>query len=221
MTSINTEDYLKTIYGISSGNGDLVSTTVVAEKLDVSKAAASEMAKKLSERGLINYARYKGIKLTDKGETAALKVIRRHRLWELFLMNELGLSWSEVHDEAERLEHQTSEFLINKIDQYLDYPEFDPHGDPIPNSDGKLPKLPKLKTLNECEVSKSYKIVKVNDSNSELINYFTRLGLTLNTEITVLEKLSFDNSVVIQVEKNEYSLSEKISENLFLVESDK
>ena len=108
MTSINTEDYLKAIYGISYGNGDLVSTTFLAEKLDVSKAAASEMAKKLSEKGLIDYTRYKGLRLTDDGETAALKVIRRHRLWELFLMNELGLSWSEVHDEAERLEHQTS-----------------------------------------------------------------------------------------------------------------
>ena len=221
MTSINTEDYLKAIYGISSGNGDLVSTTFLAEKLDVSKAAASEMAKKLSEKGLIDYTRYKGLRLTDDGETAALKVIRRHRLWELFLMNELGLSWSEVHDEAERLEHQTSEFLINKIDEYLDYPEFDPHGDPIPNSDGKLPELPEFKTLNECEISQKYKIVKVNDSNNELMKYFTRLGLTLNTEIKVLEKLSFDNSVVIKVNGNEYALSEKISENLFVVESDK
>lgn len=221
MTSINTEDYLKAIYGISYGNGDLVSTTFLAEKLDVSKAAASEMAKKLSEKGLIDYTRYKGLRLTDDGETAALKVIRRHRLWELFLMNELGLSWSEVHDEAERLEHQTSEFLINKIDEYLDYPEFDPHGDPIPNSDGKLPELPEFKTLNECEISQKYKIVKVNDSNNELMKYFTRLGLTLNTEIKVLEKLSFDNSVVIKVNGNEYALSEKIAENLFVVESDK
>ena len=119
-----------------------MSTAFLADKLEVSNAASTDMVKRLNTQGLLRYEKYKGVELTDQGEKLALRTIRRHRLWETFLINTLGLSWSEVHEEAEVLEHQTSDFLIDKIDQFLDYPEFDPHGDPIPSKDGKIPEIP-------------------------------------------------------------------------------
>ena len=166
------------------------------------------------------YAKYKGVGLTDEGEKEALNVIRRHRLWELFLMKVLGLAWSEVHDEAERLEHHTSEFLIDQIDEYLGFPSYDPHGDPIPRKNGELPVLPKLITLQEAEVGKRYKLIRVDDKNNELIIYITKLGLVLYKEFEVVDRFSFDNSIIIKLEGNNFSISEKLSNNLFVTALD-
>lgn len=135
MSTISKENYLKVIFNQNELVNDFVTTSQMAQELDVSNAAISDMAKKLSSEGLITYEKYKGMELTSKGEKMALKVIRRHRLWELFLMKILGLNWSEIHDEAENLEHHSSDFLIDKIDEYLGYPEFDPHGHPIPKKE--------------------------------------------------------------------------------------
>jgi DtxR family Mn-dependent transcriptional regulator len=139
MITISKEDYLKEIYKIAIDNDSNVSTANLAEKLSVTNAATSDMAKKLAKAGYIIYEKYKGIRLTTRGKKEALKIIRRHRLWESFLIETLGLNWGEVHEEAEKLEHQTSDFLIDKIDEYLDYPQFDPHGEPIPTKLGRIP----------------------------------------------------------------------------------
>ncbi len=210
MLTISKENYLKTIYHKKRLDGKPVSASSIAEELNISNAAISEMAKKLSSEGLLDYTKYKGMVLTNKGEQQALKVVRKHRLWELFLIDVLGLSWSEVHDEAEKLEHQTSEYLIDKIDEYLNFPEFDPHGDPIPNKNGKLPEVPERLPLHLCEVGKTYLISRVDDRNSQLVNYLSRIGLNLNKEIHILEKMEFDNSIKVSVESDEILLTEKV-----------
>lgn len=217
MSTISIENYIKAIY--QSSNPDAkISTSEMADKLEVSNAAISDMAKKLSSSGLISYKKYEGFELTEKGLKLAMQVVRRHRLWELFLTKVLGLSWSEVHQEAEKLEHHSSDDLVNKIEEYLDYPTVDPHGDPIPDREGNLPELPEFKKLIECQPGVNCKIVRVHDKNTELMNYLSRIGLTLNKKIRVLQKLSFDNSLIIKADGSEYTLSEKISDNIFVVE---
>lgn len=216
MATASKENYIKTIYQYQR-EGSNISTSEIAEELEVTNAATSGMAKKLSQEGLISYTKYKGIELTEKGETLALQVIRRHRLWELFLNKVLGLSWGELHEEAERLEHSTSDFLINKIEDYLDFPQFDPHGDPIPDRNGVMPDLPEFIKLNDCVIKKTYRIARVNDRNSELMEYLIKIGLILNKKFKVVQKLSFDNSIIISLDGNEYSLSDKIANNIYAV----
>lgn len=217
MATVSIENYIKTIYQ-SRDSFDKISTSEMADKLDVSNAAVSDMAKKLSSSGLISYKKYEGIELTEKGLKLAMQVIRRHRLWELFLTRVLGLSWSEVHQEAERLEHHSSDSLVNKIEEYLEYPTVDPHGDPIPDREGNMPKLPEFTKLIECRAGQMYKVIRVHDKDTELMNYLSRIGVTLNKKIKVTQKLSFDNSVIIRVDGSEHILSEKISEHIFVVE---
>lgn len=217
MPTISKENYLKAVYNKSKEDGSGATTSALAENLEISNAAISDMARKLSDEGLINYAKYKGMELTGEGKKIALKVIRRHRLWELFLIQVLGLSWSEVHDEAENLEHSTSDHLIDKIDEYLGFPKFDPHGDPIPQKNGLLPSAPEVVELAKASIGKKYKVGRVNDKNNDLIKYLTKIGISLSKEIEIVEKLSFDNSVIIQVDSERHSLSEFAASNVFLV----
>ena len=215
MSTISKENYLKVIF-LHNHLGESASTSKVANKLSVSNAAISEMAKKLSQEGLISYEKYRGMELTAEGEKIALRVLRRHRLWESFLIKALGMSWSEVHDEAERLEHHSSDSLIDKIDEYLSFPDFDPHGEPIPKKNGAFPKTLKSISLSEVQIGNTYQIVRVNDQNSELMNYLTKNNLLLNSKLEVIDKLSFDNSVVVKVDNKKNSLSEKISKSIFV-----
>ncbi len=219
MPSISKENYLKTIFIRNQSEKKPVSTTEIASRLEISNAATSEMAKKLAESGLIKYEKYKGLQLTKKGEKIAIDVIRRHRLWELFLVKVLNLNWAEVHDEAEKLEHISSEKLIDKIDEFLNYPDFDPHGEPIPRKNGKLPVIPETKKLSEAEIGKKYQIAKVDDSSNELMNYLMKIGVKLNETVQVLEKLSFDNSLVIELNGQRINLSEKVTESIFVIKS--
>ena len=205
MPTISKEDYLKSIYTLNSQADRAVSTSNLAAKLELSNAAISDMSKKLSELGLISYEKYKGVELTKEGEIIALNILRRHRLWELFMIKVLNLSWDEVHDEAEKLEHHTSEFLIDKIDEYLGFPEFDPHGAPIPRKNGDLPKMPELISLSECEIEKKYQVLRVVDSPSELVSYLGRIGLNINSEIILLDNIN-------------HSLSEKVVDKIFVKE---
>lgn len=216
MPTISKENYLKAVYSRISESGSGATTSVLAEKLEISNAAISDMARKLSDQGLVTYAKYKGMELTSKGEKVALEVIRRHRLWELFLIQVLGLSWSEVHDEAENLEHHTSNFLIDKIDEFLGKPKFDPHGDPIPQKNGSIPKAPEVIELGKAEIGRKYKVGRVSDKNNELISYLTKIGIELAKEIEIVDKLGFDNSVIVKIDSNHHSLSELVAANVFL-----
>ncbi len=216
MTSISKEDYLKTLYVLSSDAEPKVSTLAIANRLGVSNAATSEMAKKLGEFGLVKYVKYKGVELTRKGEKSALEVIRRHRLWELFLMETLNLTWNEVHEEAEKLEHNSSSFLIDQIDNYLDFPKFDPHGDPIPDSNGKMPKMPDNVRLKDADVGGAYRIVRVDHRHKELVDYFLKLKLKLNQKIELVDRLDFDRSVSVKLDGVSHTFSEKIAGMLYV-----
>lgn len=218
MHSISKENYLKAVYHSMGAEGKQVATSTLADKLEVSNAATSEMARKLADAGLVDYARYKGVGLTESGKKIALQILRRHRLWELFLIEVLGMSWGEVHDEAERLEHCTSDALIDKIEEFLEFPQFDPHGSPIPDKNGELPLMPELFPLNESSVGHSYVISKVVDRSSELIHYITSIGINLNSKISVVDKLEFDESVRIKIGDEIHSLSKKVSEHIFVSE---
>ncbi|MFA3782539.1 metal-dependent transcriptional regulator [Melioribacteraceae bacterium 4301-Me] len=217
MPTISKENYLKAIYQ-SIALGETATTSKLSRELNVSDAAISDMAKKLSKEGLISYEKYKGVVLTKEGQKIALKVIRRHRLWELFLTKVLGIPWGEVHNEAERLEHHSSEELINKIDEYLGYPTFDPHGDPIPKSNGDLPSMPKFFPLTKTKVGTTYKVVRVDDKNTELIKYFSKIGLAINGKIKILERLSFDNSINIEMNNKFFTFSEKVASSIYVNE---
>ena len=217
MSSISKENYLKTIYNLSKINDGSVTPSSVARELNVSSAAISEMASKLSQEGYIEYKKYKGIKILTKGKKLATNIIRKHRLWELFLIDTLGLNWGEVHHEAEKLEHSTSDYLIDKIDEYLKFPISDPHGAPIPTKEGNYRSKIIDSPVSESQVGKYYKISRVNDKNQELIKYLSQINLSLNTKIKILDKLGFDGSVVIQIEGNSHTLSEKLSSNIFII----
>ncbi len=216
MSTISKENYLKAIFSHISEMENNASTSRIANHLSISSSAISDMAKKLSKEGLVKYEKYKGIMLTPHGEKAALKVIRRHRLWELFLMNVLGLDWSEVHDEAEKLEHYSSEFLIDRIDEYLGHPDFDPHGHPIPKKNGSIPEIPNVILLAEAETNTKYELIRVNDKESELINFLKKVGLKLNSKLEIVDKLDYDNSISVMFNKKNITLSKKVTDNLFV-----
>ena len=216
MSTVSKENYLKVIFNHNHTSGENASTVKLAQELSVSNAAISDMAKKLSQEGLISYKKYKGMELTDEGAKIALNVIRRHRLWESFLIKVLDLPWSEVHDQAEKLEHHTSEFLIDKIDEYLNFPEFDPHGHPIPRKNGTLPKSPKHLLLADAEAGQEYELVQVDDKNNKLIDYLSKVGLILNTKFEVIDKLDFDKSLTVKFENKTLSISQKISESVLV-----
>lgn len=219
MTSVSKENYLKLIYAHKQRSNKSVTTSVLAHDLEVSNAATSEMAKKLYSSGLVTYKKYKGLELTQEGKKIALDVVRRHRLWELFLMKVLKLSWAEVHDEAERLEHISSEKLIDRIDEYLEYPVLDPHGEPIPNKEGIMPDVPKSIKLSEGKIGTIYELIKVDDTVSDLVMYLNKVGIELNKKILIVEKFPFDNSVVIKFERKKLSLSDKVAQHLFIIKT--
>ncbi|AFN75079.1 Mn-dependent transcriptional regulator [Melioribacter roseus P3M-2] len=217
MTTISKENYLKLIYNFHA-RGIAAATSQMAKELNVSNSAISDMAKKLSKEGLIEYEKYKGMKLTRRGELEALKVLRKHRLWEMFLQKALEIPWSKLHDEAERLEHHTSEYLIDKIDSYLGFPRFDPHGHPIPKKDGTIEGADMLIPMLECINGKKYKLKQVDDKDGGLIKYLSDIDLILDTEFEFVDRIQYDNSIKIRYGEKEIILSEKVASNLLVKE---
>ena len=216
MISFSKENFLKHIYKNHENGAGFTSASHLADELNISNAAITDMSRKLSVEGLVNHQPYKGLTLTESGQMEALKVLRRHRLWELFLIKTLNMNWSEVHEEAERLEHFSSDALIDKIDKYLDFPHFDPHGAPIPDKNGNMPQLPDLVLLSECEPKKEYRVARVLDQDPHIIRYFSRVGLFLNTRLIVIEKFAFDKSVNVLCNGKEFLISHKVGQTIFL-----
>ena len=218
MFSQSEENYLKAIYHLSEDSKKGISTNAIAEKLETKASSVTDMIKKLSEKDLIVYKKYHGVNLTKKGSKIAANVIRKHRLWEVFLVDKLNFSWDEVHDVAEQLEHIKSQKLIMQLDSFLGFPTHDPHGDPIPDKDGNLKTIEKvlLSTLqkNECGVC-----IGVDDSSSEFLQFLDKKGITLGIKITILEKEDFDDSLLILVEDKQLSISNKIANNLYIKKS--
>ena len=215
--SYTEENYLKSILKIGLDNGlDEAGTNELANYLSVKPASVNEMLKKLKEKKIVNYEKYGKIKLTKTGEKLAINVVRKHRLWETFLYEKLEFCWDEVHEVAEELEHINSKKLIDKLDHFLEYPEYDPHGDPIPNEKGILKKLSK-KTLSDIEVGKSCKMVAVKDNSSPFLQYVVSLGLGINNKIKVISREEFDGLTTIEINGVLKPVSQKFSENIFVV----
>lgn len=217
MRNISKEDYLSVIYKSADSNGE-IKANQIAEKLNISGAAVTDMLRKLSKEGYVDYKRYKGIKLTKSGDDFARNMVRRHRIWEVFLHQIVGLPWDKVHNEAENLEHSSSDELIDRMEEMLDYPEFDPHGDPIPDRNGKMPKGNLGIPLSAVEPGNIVRVNRVPDFDSSFLQYISKIGIELNKEITVLDALEFDHSLSIKVDKKETSISSKIAANIFVTE---
>lgn len=217
MRNISKEDYLSVIYKSADSNGE-IKANQIAEKLNISGAAVTDMLRKLSREGYVDYKRYKEIKLTKSGEDYARSMVRRHRIWEVFLHQIVGLPWDKVHNEAENLEHSSSDELIERLEEILDYPEFDPHGDPIPDRNGKMPESNLGVPLSAVEPGNIVRVNRVPDFDSSFLQYISKIGIELNKEITVLDTLEFDHSLSIKVDKKETNISNKVAANIFVTE---
>ncbi len=215
MHSFSEENYLKAIYHLGA-DGAKISLTAIAEALHNNPASVIDMLKKLTEKKLISYDKKKGAKLTSSGIKAAMEIIRKHRLWEVFLLEKLGYKWDEVHNIAEQLEHVGDYDLADRLEKFLGFPDYDPHGDPIPKADGKIAEVFKTMLL-EVETGKQYKVVAVKDTSVEFLHYLQKLGIGIGTRIKVIEKIAFDGSLVVQIDKNlNTTISNKFAENVLV-----
>ena len=209
------ENYLKTIYHLTLIFDTEVSTNAIAEKMETKASSVTDMLKKLAEKDLVNYKKYQGVSLTVEGKLAAKMIVRKHRLWEVFLVDKLDFSWDEVHDVAEQLEHIKSEKLINKLDDFLGNPTEDPHGDPIPDAKGNIVKIEK-QLLSEMEANKKTICVGVKDTSAEFLQYLDKQKIALGSTIEVLSKEDFDASMHLKVNNIELIVSHKIASNLYV-----
>lgn len=213
--SATEENYLKSIYKFSDG-ANPVSTSSIARDLLTTPASVTDMLKRLNEKGLVNYQAYKGALLSEEGKKVALKIIRKHRLWECFLVRVLSFSWDAVHDTAEQLEHIDSPELIEKLDEFLGFPKFDPHGDPIPSKDGIFEERETI-LLAECKAGFKVVIAGVNEHLPEFLQYLDRIGVTIGTEVDVVEKISFDQSILMNLNGREIILSGEFAKQIVVL----
>ena len=213
--TLSEENYLKTIYHLTSFLEGEISTNAIADKMETKASSVTDMLKKLAEKNLVHYKKYQGVSLTDDGKWAAKMIVRKHRLWEVFLVEKLGFSWDEVHDIAEQLEHIKSEQLIDRLDDFLGNPTEDPHGDPIPDAKGTIIKVEKL-LLSELSEHQSGMCVGVKDTSSEFLRYLDKQRISLGSRIECISKEVFDASLKIKVEGRELTISNKIASNLFV-----
>lgn len=209
------ENYIKVIYHLSLVSPKGVNTNAIAGMLETKASSVTDMLKKLSDKELVAYQKYQGVTLTENGFLTAKMIVRKHRLWEVFLVEKLHFSWDEVHEIAEELEHIKSEALIDKLDVFLGFPDFDPHGDPIPNRNGEIKKISKL-LLSEAELNKEYHCVGVKDSSSDFLKYLDKQKIALGSLLIVKEKEDFDDTLTVEVNSKELTLSNKIANNLYV-----
>ncbi|REE83401.1 DtxR family iron (metal) dependent repressor [Lutibacter oceani] len=216
MLSHTEENYLKAIFNLELSHSKNVSTTLIAKNLHTKASSVTDMIKKLAEKNLVNYQKYKGVTTTTEGKKRAIKVVRKHRLWEVFLVEKLNFNWDEVHEIAEQLEHIESDELIERLDTYLNYPTKDPHGDPIPDAKGKM-RAEKAILLSNANKDILYKITCVKDNSSALLQFLDKHALNIDSELTVLDKFDFDNSITVELNNgNNLTLSHKICTNVFV-----
>lgn len=215
--SFTEENYLKAIYTLSERNESFdTSTNEIAERIQTKPPTVSDMLRKLTEKKLVSYEKYKRVQLTRAGKQVAILIIRKHRLWEVFLHDKLDFAWDEVHEVAEQLEHIHSEELILRLEKFLGFPKYDPHGDPIPSANGELSPLKRI-TLSEAEQNKSYQVVGVKDSSTLFLQYLQQINIGIGTKIKLIEKIAFDESLVISLKKNQQvTVSKKFSDNVLV-----
>jgi DtxR family transcriptional regulator, Mn-dependent transcriptional regulator len=196
--SFTEENYLKVIHRLSEATSEDISTNAVAELMQTKAASVTDMLRKLAEKGWVNYQKYQGVRLSVEGEKIALSIVRKHRLWEVFLVDKMGFNWDEVHEIAEQLEHIESDQLVNKLDEYLGFPKTDPHGDPIPNKDGILPELA-YSHLSDIKENKTCKLMGVAQDSAVFLQLLTKLNLSLGAKLAIQEINEFDRSIFVSI----------------------
>jgi DtxR family Mn-dependent transcriptional regulator len=216
MNSATEENYLKVIYRLSQKGGGKVTPTAIADGMKVNAASVVDMLKKLVEKKLISYDKVRGAKLTEKGVRVSISIVRSHRLWEVFLLEKLGYSWEVVHEIAEQLEHVKHPELLEKLNKFLGYPEYDPHGDPIPKSGGEMPDTTKT-LLSEIEIGRTCRVMGVKDTSTVFLQYLKELSINIGAKIKVTGKNAFDQSMTIQIGKGPGTMvSQKLAESLLV-----
>lgn len=210
------EDYLKAIFKINEHTPEQVSTNAIANLVETSAASVTDMIKKLAAKGLLLYEPYKGVRLSSQGAKIATELVRKHRLWETFLVTKLGFSWEDVHDIAEQLEHVQSDLLVDKLNKYLGFPKYDPHGDPIPNAEGRFT-LREQSLLSRAKVGSKVILVGVKKHHRDFLRHLNKLKISLGCEISILSKEEYDSLLTVSVDQNDgITLSNKIASNLFV-----
>jgi DtxR family transcriptional regulator, Mn-dependent transcriptional regulator len=213
--STSEENYIKAIYHLQKAEG-LVTTNELAAQLSTKAASVTDMLKKLKKKKLLHYERYQGFKLSAEGRKIALGIIRKHRLWEFFLVEKLQMGWDEVHEIAEELEHINSTLLIEKLDKFLDFPKFDPHGDPIPDVHGKMESMRQV-NLIDIEVNTPAEVCSVGSQSTELLDLLSHRNIGIGTRLEVRKKFSFDHSLEIKVQgKPAFTISQQLAQTLFV-----
>ena len=215
MITLAEENYLKAIWAICSNTNERASTNAIASEINTSAASVSDMIKKLQEKELIKYEKYKGVELSEKGNNLATSIIRKHRLWETLLVNKLNFSWGEVHDVAEQLEHIKSAKLVDRLDAFLGFPKFDPHGEPIPTKEGEIPTVNTI-PLNELKVRTKGKVMGVTLDERSFLDYLTKLNISIGTKIELLEKINFDQSLSIKIDNINQHISNDVAKHLLI-----
>ncbi len=209
------ENYIKSIYSLQ-GKTDMVTTNALSGILKTSPASVTDMLKKLKAKKILEYKKYHGFRLNDTGKREALKIIRRHRLWEFFLVKKLGMDWNNVHAIAEELEHVSSPELIARLDKFLGEPSADPHGDPIPNEKGEMPKLSQV-LLSDYPLRKNGIVSSVGNQSEDMLKMLSHYGINIGAQIKVLKQFDFDGSLEIKIQKQEaFNISKQVAQNIFV-----
>jgi DtxR family Mn-dependent transcriptional regulator len=209
------ENYLKAIFKIAERDGNPVLTNAIAAAMNTAAASVTDMLKRLSDKQLLSYEKYRGVQLTADGHRLATSLIRKHRLWETFLVKKLGFPWDQVHELAEQLEHIQGDSLTNRLDHFLGYPRFDPHGDPIPDAEGRWELLQQV-SVTSMEPGGRGRLTSVADDSAVFLQYLTQVGLALGAEVEVVERYAYDHSMKVRINGTETVLSEKVCQNLFI-----
>ena len=215
MNTFAEENYLKAILSISLQEEELVSTNSIAAEMNTSAASVSDMLKKLKEKKLIIYKKYKGVSLNKQGKSIAVNILRKHRLWETFLVRKLDFNWDEVHDVAEQLEHIKSEELIDKLDSFLNYPKFDPHGEVIPTKEGTIPQTDRV-LLSEIEENTNGIVLGVTLDETSFLQYLNKLKIKIGTKIQIFDRIDFDKSVNISINNKKQNISNELAKHLLI-----
>ncbi|MGZ3906970.1 MAG: metal-dependent transcriptional regulator [Bacteroidia bacterium] len=218
MNSFSEENYLKIIFHLEQQTNSAALTTDIARIIGLKAASVSEMLKKLAAKKLITYQKYQGVELTAAGRKKAVSIVRKHRLWEVFLLQKMGFGWDEVHDMAEQLEHIDSDELINRLDKYLGKPKFDPHGDPIPDKNGKIVNHKSL-LLSEAKANSTYILAGVSNHNNLFLKHLSELGFKLNDSITVKSVMDYDKSLMVAVNAKSFVITYQVACQLKVVKA--
>lgn len=216
MFSQTEENYLKAIFTISANNNSLASTNAISKKMSTSAASVTDMLKRLADKDLIHYEKYKGVSLTKKGQSIATDLVRKHRLWEVFLVEKLGFAWDEVHEIAEELEHIQSPVLVERLDSFLNFPKFDPHGDPIPDAAGIFTFRPQI-LLTELVEKETGVVVGVKEHSPTFLQYLDRLQIQLGAEVNIIERFEYDGSIkMLLMGGQQQIVSHKVCQNIYV-----